>query len=165
MVKRASIKGKGKALLFEEAAKSIKEEFKEERVLEEEKIEVKKDIKAINKIKEKKKVGEKEKDIEEKIKTLEEPEVETIKEITSEKHPLLTKEPFYKVSVCLSEKENEYLDLLGKKAKLTGGNKIPKNMIIRGFVKAFMDVDLDVKGLKKDDDKILFERVRGFIKK
>lgn len=38
-------------------------------------------------------------------------------------------------------------------------------MIIRGFVKAFMDVDLDVKGLKKDDDKILFERVRGFIKK
>jgi len=28
-----------------------------------------------------------------------------------------------------------------------------------------MDVDLDVKGLKKDDDKILFERVREFIKK
>ena len=103
--------------------------------------------------------------IEEKIKTLEEPGVETIKEITFEEHPLLTKEPFYKVSVCLSEKENEYLDLLGKKAKLTGGNKIPKNMIIRGFVKAFMDVKLDVDGLKKDDDKILFERLREFIKK
>jgi len=28
-----------------------------------------------------------------------------------------------------------------------------------------MDVELDVAGLKKDDDKILFERVRGFIKK
>ncbi|GAG63331.1 unnamed protein product [marine sediment metagenome] len=54
---------------------------------------------------------------------------------------------------------------MGKKAKLTGGNKIPKNMIIRGFVKAFMDVDLNVTGLKKDDDKILFERVREFIKK
>jgi len=38
-------------------------------------------------------------------------------------------------------------------------------MIIRGFVKAFMGVKLDVTGLKKDDDKILFERVRGFIKK
>jgi hypothetical protein len=69
------------------------------------------------------------------------------------------------VSVCLSEKENEYLESLGKKAKLTGGNKIPKNIIIRGFVKAFMDVELDVTCLKKDDDKILFERVRGFIKK
>ena len=160
MVKRASIKGRGKALLFEEASKSIKEEE-----LKEEKIEVKKDIKAINKIKEKKKVGEKEVVIKEKIETLEEPGVETIKEITFEEHPLLTKEPFYKVSVCLSEKENEYLDLLGKKAKLTGGNKIPKNMIIRGFVKAFMDVDLDTEGLKKDDDKILFERVKGFIKK
>ena len=67
--------------------------------------------------------------------------------------------------MCLSEKENEFLDLLGKKAKLSGGNKILENIIIRGFVKAFMDVDLDVTGLKKDDDKILFERVREFIKK
>jgi len=58
-----------------------------------------------------------------------------------------------------------FLILLGKKAKLTGGNKIPKNMIIRSFVKTFMDVDLDTTGLKKDDDKILFEMVRGFIKK
>jgi len=82
-----------------------------------------------------------------------------------EEHPLLTKDPFYKVSVCLSEKENEYLESLGKRAKHTGGNKLPKNMIIRGFVKAFMDVKLNVDGLKKDDDKILFERVKGFIKK
>jgi len=67
--------------------------------------------------------------------------------------------------VCLSEKENEFLDLLGKKAKLTGGNKIPKNMIIRGFVKAFMGVNIDTTGLKKEDDKVLFEMVRGFIKK
>ncbi len=101
MVKRASIKGKGKALLFEEAAKSIKEELKEERVLEEEKIEVKKGIKSKKEIKEKKKVGEREAVIEEQIKTLEEPGVKTIKEITFEEHPLLTKEPFYKVSVCL----------------------------------------------------------------
>jgi len=158
MVKRASIKGKGKALLFEEAAKSIKQELKEEKVLEEEKIEVKKDIKAKEKKNAEKREGEIEKFLE--------PEVKTTKEKTlEEKHPLLTKDPFYKVSVCLSEKENEYLDLLGKEAKLTGGNKIPKNMIIRGFVKAFMDVDLDTKGLKKEDDKILFERVRGFIKK
>ncbi|GAG85697.1 unnamed protein product [marine sediment metagenome] len=54
---------------------------------------------------------------------------------------------------------------MGKKAKLTGGNKIPKNMIIRGFVKAFMGVDLDIEGLKIKDDKVLFEMVKGFIKK
>ena len=137
MVKRPSIKGKGKKILFEEAVKSIKEELKEEPVLAE---------------------GEKEK--------IKEFEVETIKEKSfEEEHPLLTKEPFFKVSVCLSEKENEFLDSLGKKAKLSGGNKIPKNMIIRGFVKAFMDVELDTTGLKIKDDKILFERVRGFIKK
>ena len=51
------------------------------------------------------------------------------------------------------------------RVKLTGGNKIPKNIIIRGFVKAFIDVNFDTKGLKKDDDKILFKRVRGLIKK
>ena len=137
MVKRPSIRGKGKKILFEEAAKSIEEELKEEPVLaEEEKIKIK------------------------------ESEAEITKEKSfEEEHPLLTKEPFYKVSVCLSEKENEFLDSLGKKAKLTGGNKIPKNMIIRGFVKAFMDVELDTEGLKIKDDKILFERVRGFIKK
>jgi len=28
-----------------------------------------------------------------------------------------------------------------------------------------MDVKLNVDGLKKDDDKILFERVKGFIKR
>ncbi len=66
------------------------------------------------------------------------------------------------MSVYLSEKENEYLESLGKKAKLTGGNKIPKNMIIGGFVKAFLDVDLDTTGLKIKDDKILFEKVRRF---
>jgi len=54
---------------------------------------------------------------------------------------------------------------LGKKAKLNGGNKITKNMIIRGFVKAFMDVDLDTTDLKIKDDKILIDRVREFIKK
>jgi len=144
MVKRPSIKGKGKKILFEEAVKSIEEKLEEE------------------KVKVKKKAGEREVE-KEKIKEL---EVETIKEIPfEEEHPLLTKEPFYKVSVCLSEKENEFLDLLGKKAKLTGGNKIPKNMIIRGFVKAFMDVELDTTGLKIKDDKVLFERVRGFIRK
>lgn len=67
--------------------------------------------------------------------------------------------------MCLSEKENEFLDLLGKKAKITGGNKIPKNMTIRGFVKIFIDVNLDTTGLKKDDDKILFKRVKEFISK
>jgi len=144
MVKRPTIKGKGKKILFEEAVKSIEEKFEEE------------------KAKVKKKAGEREVE-KEKIKEL---KVETIKEMPfEEEHPLLTKEPFYKVSVCLSEKENEFLDSLGKRAKLSGGNKIPKNMIIRGFVKAFMDVDLDTEGLKIKDDKILFERVRGYIKK
>ncbi len=150
MVKRPSIKGRGKKILFEESIKS-----KEER-LEEEKVKVKKETKVVDI------AGEREVE-KEKIKEL---EVETIKEMPfEEEHPLLTKEPFYKVSVCLSEKENEFLDSLGKKAKLTGGNKIPKNMIIRGFVKAFMDVDLDTTGLKIKDDKVLFEMVKGFIKK
>lgn len=38
-------------------------------------------------------------------------------------------------------------------------------MIIRVFVKAFMNIEIDITGLRKGDDKILLERVRGFIKK
>ena len=38
-------------------------------------------------------------------------------------------------------------------------------MIIKGFVKAFMYVELDITGLKIKDDKILFDRVKWFIKK
>ena len=150
MVKRPSIKGKGKKILFEESVKSREEK------LEEEKVTVKKETKVVDIAGERE--VEKEKIKEAKVKIIKEKAFE-------EEHPLLTKEPFFKVSVCLSEKENEFLDLLGKKAKLTGGNKIPKNMIIRGFVKAFMDVDLDTTGLKIKDDKILFEMVRDFIKK
>jgi hypothetical protein len=43
-----------------------------------------------------------------------------------ERNPHLTKEPFYKVSVCLSEKENEYLESLGKKLNLLGEIKYLK---------------------------------------
>ena len=39
-------------------------------------------------------------------------------------------------------------------------------MIIRGFVKVFfMDIDIDTTGLKIKDDKILFEKLSGSIKK
>ncbi len=37
-------------------------------------------------------------------------------------------------------------------------------MIIRSFVKAFMDVNIDTIGLKKEDDRVLFEMVKSFIK-
>ncbi len=150
MVKRPSIKGKGKKILFEESVKSIEEK------LEEEKLKVKKETKVVDIAGEREVEKEKIKEAEAKINK---------EKAFEEEHPLITKEPFFKVSVCLSEKENEFLDLLGKKAKLTGGNKIPKNMIIRSFVKAFMDVELDTTGLKIKDDKILFERVIDFIKK
>ncbi len=148
MVKRASLKGKGRELLFKEAAKSV---FEEEEILEEE---IEKKIKEEGRGEEKLKLDK------EIVKTEEKIEVSF-----EEEHPLLTKEPSIKTSVSLSIKETKFLHNLGLKAKSTGGDKIPKNMIIRGFVKAFMDVKLDVNGLKKDDDKILFERVRGFIKK
>jgi len=153
MVKRASLKGRGKELLFKEAAKSVfKEDIKEEEILEEKEIEkeVKKESRGEDKLKLDKEIAETDEKI---VKSFE------------EEHPLLTKDPSIKTSVSLSLEETEFLYNLGLKAKSTGGDKIPKNMIIRGFVKAFMDVKLNVDGLKKDDDKILFERVRGFIKK
>lgn len=54
---------------------------------------------------------------------------------------------------------------MSKKAKLSGGNKLPKNMVLRSLVKALMGIELDITGFKIRDDKVLFDRLRWFIKK
>ena len=104
MVKRASLKGKGKELIFKEAAKSV---FEEEEILEEE---IEKEIKKESREEEKLKLGK------EIVKT-----EEKIVKSFEEEHPLLTKEPSIKTSVSLSIKETEFLHNLGLKAKSTGG--------------------------------------------
>ncbi len=62
-----------------------------------------------------------------------------------------------KLSVFLSGKEDAYLETLASTAKFSGGKKISKTRLIEAMVKAFSTINLDVRGVKTDEE--LFKRV------
>ena len=62
-----------------------------------------------------------------------------------------------KLSVFLNREEDAYLENLASTAKFSGGKKLSKTKIIESMVKAFRSTDLDVRGVK--DDQELLNRV------
>ena len=62
-----------------------------------------------------------------------------------------------KLSVFLSREEDAYLETLASTAKFSGGKKLSKTQLIEAMVKAFRSSNLDVRGVKTDDE--LCERV------
>ena len=68
-----------------------------------------------------------------------------------------TKTTTIKLSVFLNRDEDSYLENLSSTAKFSGGKKISKTRIIGTMVKAFSTTDLDVRGVKTDEE--LLQRV------
>ena len=62
-----------------------------------------------------------------------------------------------KLSVFLNQEEDAYLEKLSSTAKFSGGKKLSKTRIIQAMVQAFSTTNLDVRGVKTDEE--LFERV------
>jgi hypothetical protein len=62
-----------------------------------------------------------------------------------------------KLSVFLNHGEDAYLEGLSSTAKFSGGRKLSKTRIIEAMVRAFRETDLDVRGVR--DDQELFRRV------
>ena len=62
-----------------------------------------------------------------------------------------------KLSVFLNHEEDRYLENLSSTAKFSGGRKISKTRLVAAMVRAFSTVNLDVRGVKTDEE--LFERV------
>ena len=62
-----------------------------------------------------------------------------------------------KLSVFLNGEEDAYLETLASAAKFSGGKKLSKTKLIEAMVRAFRASNLDVRGVKTDDE--LFERV------
>jgi hypothetical protein len=67
------------------------------------------------------------------------------------------KSTMIKLSVFLNHEEDAYLEGLASTAKFSGGRKLSKTKIIESMVKAFRRTNLDVRGVK--DDQELFNRV------
>ena len=67
------------------------------------------------------------------------------------------KSSMIKLSVFLNRDEDAYLEALASTAKFSGGKKLSKTKLIEAMVKAFRKIDLDVRGVK--DDQELMNRV------
>jgi hypothetical protein len=57
-----------------------------------------------------------------------------------------------KLSVFLNRQEDAYLENLSSTAKFSGGKKISKTRIVENMVKAFRSTELDVRGVKSDEE-------------
>jgi len=68
-----------------------------------------------------------------------------------------------KLSVFLSRGEDAYLENLATTAKFTGGRKLSKTKLIEAMVRAFRTSDLDVQGVKTDEE--LYRRVIAQLRK
>jgi hypothetical protein len=62
-----------------------------------------------------------------------------------------------KLSVFLNREEDAYLENLASTAKFSGGKKLSKTKLIEAMVRAFRKTDLDVRGVK--DEQELLNRV------
>ncbi|OGO17465.1 MAG: hypothetical protein A2Z15_09510 [Chloroflexi bacterium RBG_16_50_11] len=68
-----------------------------------------------------------------------------------------TKSAMIKLSVFLNREEDAYLEALASTAKFSGGKKLSKTKLIEGMVRAFRKTNLDVRGVK--DDQELLNRI------
>ncbi len=62
-----------------------------------------------------------------------------------------------KLSVFLNREEDAYLESLASTAKFSGGKKLSKTRLIEAMVRAFRQTNLDVRGVK--DDQELLNRI------
>ncbi len=76
--------------------------------------------------------------------------------------PEAPKSAMIKLSVFLNKEEDAYLETLASTAKFSGGKKLSKTKIIEAMVKSFRKIDLDVRGVKDDEE--LLNRVSGRVK-
>jgi hypothetical protein len=90
--------------------------------------------------------------------------------LTGGAHPAVSPEPkpaapasesprssMIKLSVFLNREEDAYLESLASTAKFSGGKKLSKTRLIEAMVRAFRNTNLDVRGVK--DDQELLNRI------
>ncbi len=79
-----------------------------------------------------------------------------------ESPPEVPKSSMIKLSVFLNHGEDAYLEGLSSTAKFSGGKKLSKTKLIEAMVRAFRETDLDMRGVK--DDQELFRRIAAKVR-
>ncbi|MFP4467242.1 MAG: hypothetical protein ACLFP1_09335 [Candidatus Goldiibacteriota bacterium] len=73
------------------------------------------------------------------------------------------KADYFRVSLTLPKELDDYLESLGSEAKSSGGFKLPKTSIVRAFIRAIMDLEIDLTGVKEEEQ--LQSRITAAMKK
>jgi hypothetical protein len=64
----------------------------------------------------------------------------------------MPKSSMIKLSVFLNREEDAYLETLASTAKFSGGKKLSKTKLIESMVRAFRKTNLDVRGVKDEQE-------------
>ncbi|MDD5622716.1 MAG: hypothetical protein PHQ09_06135 [Actinomycetota bacterium] len=73
------------------------------------------------------------------------------------------KQDYFRVPITMPSGMVSYLENLGIECKKSGGHKIANTMIVRSAIRLLMDMDLDIKGIKSEEE--LEKRIKEAAKK
>ncbi|MHB8842232.1 MAG: hypothetical protein ACYC56_10710 [Candidatus Aquicultor sp.] len=69
----------------------------------------------------------------------------------------MSKENYLRVPITMPEEMFAYLESVSIKSKVSGGRKLANTAIVRASIMAMMDLDIDVNGVRDEDE--LKERI------
>lgn len=72
------------------------------------------------------------------------------------------KSEYFRINLTLPESLDRFLEEMGTEAKANKGYKLPKTLIVRALVRMLGDLDVDVSGVKTEDE--LLERLKEAVK-
>lgn len=62
------------------------------------------------------------------------------------------KQDYFRVPITMPSNMVSFLENLGIECKKSGGHKIANTMIVRSAIKFLMDLDLDISGIKSEEE-------------
>lgn len=75
------------------------------------------------------------------------------------------KENYLRVPITMPRELYNYLEQVSQDAKESGGYKLPNTTIVRALIKVMMDLEVDVSGVKDEDqlkERIMQARRKSF---
>ena len=73
------------------------------------------------------------------------------------------KQDYFRIPITMPSGMVSYLENLGIECRKSGGHKIANTMIVRSAIKLLMDLDLDISGIKSEEE--LEDRIKEAAKR
>lgn len=67
-------------------------------------------------------------------------------------HGKTPKAQYFRINLTLPEALDRFLEEVGMEARATKGYKLPKTLIVRALVRMMGELDVDVSGVKTEDE-------------